>query len=78
MNTSRTMTTEETTMNGSLVTVKEACRILHVHSNTLRRWSNRGLIRAYRLGPRRERRFRLEDVLALLSEEAAISTRALS
>lgn len=77
MNTSRTMTTEDTSMNGPLVTVKEACRILHVHSNTLRRWSNQGLIRAYRLGPRRERRFELADVLALLSEEISMASRAI-
>jgi|GEM_PF-613238 len=47
----------------------EACRILCVHCNTLRRWSEQGIINAYRVGPRGDRRFRLEDVNALLAEE---------
>jgi len=47
----------------------EACRILCVHCNTLRRWSEQGIINAYRVGPRGDRRFRLEDVNALLTEE---------
>ena len=44
----------------------EACRILCIHSNTLRRWSEQGIITAYRIGPRGDRRFRREDVAALL------------
>ena len=46
----------------------EACRILCVHSNTLRRWCELGIIRAYRIGPRGDRRFKLEDVTELLAE----------
>ena len=52
----------------SMLTVGEACQLLHVHSNTLRRWSAKGLIRAYRVGPGAHRRFRREDVQALLRE----------
>lgn len=47
----------------------EACRILFVSSNTLRRWNKLGIITAYRVGPRGDRRFREEDVAALLTEE---------
>lgn len=49
-----------------MLTTGEACRILCVHSNTLRRWSERGIIVAYRIGPRGDRRFKREDVIALL------------
>jgi excisionase family DNA binding protein len=54
---------------GRMLRTGEACRILCVHCNTLRRWSEQGMINAYRVGPRGDRRFRLEDVNALLAEE---------
>jgi excisionase family DNA binding protein len=44
----------------------EACRILCIHSNTLRRWSEQGIVKAYRVGPRGDRRFRRDDIAALL------------
>jgi excisionase family DNA binding protein len=56
---------------GRMLRTGEACRILCVHCNTLRRWSERGMINAYRVGPRGDRRFRLEDVNALLTEKTS-------
>ncbi len=50
-----------------LLTVREAARKLSVHPNTLRRWSNRGLIKAHRIGPRRDRRFEEEEIEAFLN-----------
>lgn len=50
-----------------MLTVREVARLLHVHPNTLRRWSDRGIIRAYRITQRGDRRFRPEDVTGLLS-----------
>ena len=54
--------------SNSTLTVTEVARLLHIHVNTVRRWSNRGIIRNYRIGPRRDRRFRKEDVTALFAE----------
>ena len=51
-----------------MLTTGEASKILGVHSNTLRRWNNQGIITAYRIGPRGDRRFRREDVAALPAE----------
>jgi excisionase family DNA binding protein len=51
-----------------MLTTREACQILHIHGNTLRRWSEKRLIMAYRIGPRDNRRFKREDVIALLAE----------
>jgi excisionase family DNA binding protein len=48
----------------SLMTVRASARGLGVHENTIRRWEEKGLIRAVRL-PSGVRRFRSEDVLAL-------------
>jgi len=53
---------------GPLLTIREVARVLHVHSNTLRRWSDRGLIETFRIGPRGDRRFRKEDILRLIAE----------
>jgi excisionase family DNA binding protein len=64
-----TIMTKDNQAKGML-TVKEAGRLLHVHPNTLRRWSNEGVIKAYRLGPRGDRRFKLEDITELLLEQA--------
>ena len=61
-NITRSMTT--------MLTVREVSRLLHVHSNTLRRWSDQGIIKAYRIGPRGDRRFRPEDIAVLLLEES--------
>ncbi len=53
-----------------MLTIGKACQILYVHCNTLRRWTEKGLITAYRIGPRGDRRYRREDVDALLAEQA--------
>ena len=46
----------------------DVARLLHVHINTVKRWSNQGKLKAYRLGPRRDRRFWREDIDAFLEE----------
>ena len=49
-----------------LLTVAEVAAWLKVHPNTIRRWAKRGLINAYRIGPRRDRRFARTEVEQLL------------
>jgi excisionase family DNA binding protein len=51
-----------------MLTVREVARLLHVHPNTLRRWSNKGRIRAYRITPRGDRRFKREEIVRFLAE----------
>ncbi len=45
-----------------LLTVSEVSEILHVHPNTLRRWSDEGKIISYRITSRGDRRYRASDV----------------
>ncbi len=52
----------------AMLTTSEVARLLHVHINTVRRWSDRGLIRAYRISSRGDRRFRQEDITRFLAE----------
>ncbi len=51
-----------------MLTTSEVARILNVHINTVRRWSNQGALKAYRIGSRGDRRFRKEDVDALFND----------
>ncbi len=53
---------------GDMLSLREVCKFLHVHSNTVRRWSNQGVLKSYRIGPRGDRRFRMDDVAVLLLE----------
>lgn len=53
---------------GAMLTVREVARLLHIHPNTLRRWSDRGRIRAYRITPRGDRRFKRGDIAHFLAE----------
>ena len=50
-----------------LLTTRQAAQILNVHENTVRRWSERGIIKHYRIGPRSDRRFTEAEVNALNS-----------
>ena len=50
------------------LTASEVASLLRVHINTVRRWSNHGLMPTYRIGSRHDRRFNREDVAHFLSE----------
>lgn len=56
-----------------MLTANEVARLLNVHMNTVRRWSNQGNLRAYRIGSRGDRRFAQEDVYLLLSERSELA-----
>jgi len=45
-----------------MLTTSDVARLLGLHGNTVRRWSRRGILKAYRLGVRGDRRFRREEV----------------
>ncbi len=50
----------------SLLGVGEVARMLNIHVNTVRRWSNLGILPSLRIGPRNDRRFRKSDLLSFL------------
>lgn len=50
------------------MTISEVAQSLHIHVNTARRWGDQGIINAYRIGPRGDRRFAREEVTSLLEQ----------
>ncbi len=46
----------------------DVAQLLGLHSNTVRRWSDKGILKVYRIGPRGDRRFRREDVWRFLND----------
>ena len=51
----------------NMLTASELASLLNVHINTVRRWSDTGLLRVYRIGPRGDRRFLMDDVNLFLN-----------
>jgi excisionase family DNA binding protein len=52
----------------NMLTVGEVSTLLHIHPNTLRRWSDKGLIKSYKITPRGDRRFARQDIDEFLEE----------
>jgi len=51
-----------------MLTPKEVADLLHVHPNTLKRWTDEGRIAAYRINQRGDRRYRLQDIERFLAQ----------
>lgn len=62
--------------NDATLSVTKAARILGVHPNTIRAWSDQGRLRYYRINPRGDRRYRVGDLQGFLAaaETPASST----
>ena len=45
-----------------MLTVADVAKVLHVHTNSVRRWADMGLLKAYRFGVRGDRRFKTNEV----------------
>ena len=51
-----------------MLNVGDAAYLLGIHTNTVRRWSNQGILKSYRIGLRGDRRFQREDIEKFLRE----------
>ena len=58
------------------LTPAEVGRLLGVHTGTVRKWANRGLLRSFRVGARRDRRFLRDDILCFLNGEGGSTDTA--
>ena len=59
----------------AMLTASELARLLNVHINTVRRWSDNGLIKVHRIGPRGDRRFSQEDIASFLDRNPKSDNR---
>jgi len=54
----------------TMLTIREVVDFLHISISTVRRWSDSGMLRSYRIGPRGDRRYLRDDVFSFLEESA--------
>jgi len=52
----------------NMLTPREVAELLHIHPNTLKRWSDKGRIKVYRINPRGDRRYKRGDINHFLAE----------
>jgi len=58
-----------------MLTIKDVARLLNIHVNTARRWSDQGILKSYRITRRGDRRFRQEDIASFLAEYNDFNTK---
>ena len=51
-----------------MLTTSDVAHVLCMYVNSVRRWSNQGILTAYRIGPGGDQRFRREDIASFLLE----------
>jgi excisionase family DNA binding protein len=52
----------------SLMTTMDVARALNINKNTVWRWSDKGILKSFRICSRGDRRFKKEDIIQFLSE----------
>lgn len=72
LSTKRLLEVAESQRQESLLNIREASAALGVHSNTLRLWESKGLIHAVRIGSRKDRRYKREEIDRLLAGQDSI------
>ena len=50
----------------TMLTIRQVADFLHVSISTVRRWSDTGMLKSYRVGPRGDKRYLRDDVLSFL------------
>jgi excisionase family DNA binding protein len=50
-----------------MLTVKDVARLLNVHENTVRRWSDSAILKSFRITKRGDRRFDREEISNFLA-----------
>ena len=68
------MQTMEDTQSNRMLTVRQVADFLQVSICSVRRWSDKGTLKFYRVGSRGDRRYQREDVLRFLDESSRYFT----
>jgi excisionase family DNA binding protein len=67
----RSVTDEKALPEDQMLTISKASKLLNVHMNTLRRWSDQGMLPCYRIGARSDRRYRRGDLIDFRRKSAS-------
>jgi excisionase family DNA binding protein len=67
----RAVTDSKASSNDQILTISQASKLLNVHTNTLRHWSNQGKLTYYRIGARGDRRYSRRDLIELRRKGAS-------
>ncbi len=51
-----------------MLTVSQVARLMNIHVNNLRRWSDNNIVRSYRINSRGDRRYRPDDIARFMSQ----------
>ncbi len=54
---------------GQMLTSSGVAKLLNLHINTVRRWSDQGIMKPFRVGKRGDRIFAREDVITFLNTQ---------
>ena len=60
---------KNTTIN-PMLTVSDVAHLISVHTNTVRRWSNQGVLKTYYISSRGDRRFQKKDIYDFLRQKS--------
>jgi hypothetical protein len=59
----RAISNKKVSPDDQVLTISKASKLLNVHANTLRLWSDQGMLPCYRMGARSDRRYRRGDLI---------------
>jgi excisionase family DNA binding protein len=59
----RAVSNKKVSPDDQMLTISKASKLLNLHMNTLRRWSDQGMLPCYRMGTRGDRRYRRGDLI---------------
>lgn len=57
-----------------LIGIREAAEMLGINPETLRRWDNEGRLTAVRIGKRKDRRYKMEDIQKIIESNTKYET----
>jgi len=65
---------KKTASEKSLLSISEVSSIFGIHQDTLRNWEKKGLITPLRVGPRKDRKYKPEDIERIANDKSIVKT----
>jgi len=64
-------------ISSPMLTASDVARLLSLHINTVRRWTDKGIINAYRIGSRGDRRYLQEHINSFIAKHSSKGGKAI-